>query len=182
MTRILILYATKQGQTRKIAEGLASELRHSGHIPCLYDLKNPPPEEELKNAQAIVLGAPVHAGGYPKEALRWAQKHNEILNRRPSAFFSVCLGIMQQDPLVQQEEKEIARKFFKESGWHPELWDIFAGAVPYSRYNWLLKWIMRRIVRKAGGDALDWHKDYEYTDWEQVRKFAGQLSSAQTPS
>jgi menaquinone-dependent protoporphyrinogen oxidase len=46
-----------------------------------------------------------------------------------------------------------------------------AGALPYTRYNWLKRWIMRRIVAKAGGDT-DTTRDFEYTDWEDLRAFA----------
>ncbi len=35
---------------------------------------------------------------------------------------------------------------------------------------------MRRIARKAGGDT-DTSKDYEYTDWNDVRGFADRFSS-----
>lgn len=54
-----------------------------------------------------------------------------------------------------------------------------AGALLYTRYGWLKRWIMRRIVRKAGGD-VDTTRDYEYTDWialrELARRFAARLA------
>ncbi|MNC94612.1 Protoporphyrinogen IX dehydrogenase [menaquinone] [compost metagenome] len=46
-----------------------------------------------------------------------------------------------------------------------------AGALPYSKYNWVKRWMMRRIVAKAGGDT-DTSRDYEYTDWNDLRAFA----------
>jgi menaquinone-dependent protoporphyrinogen oxidase len=33
---------------------------------------------------------------------------------------------------------------------------------------------MKRIVQKAGGD-VDTSRDYEYTDWEDVRRFGTQF-------
>ena len=35
----------------------------------------------------------------------------------------------------------------------------------------MTRWIMRRIVAKAHGDT-DTSRDYEYTDWNDVRLFA----------
>jgi menaquinone-dependent protoporphyrinogen oxidase len=32
------------------------------------------------------------------------------------------------------------------------------------------KWIIRRIVAKAGGDT-DTSRDYEYTDWQALAEF-----------
>jgi hypothetical protein len=34
---------------------------------------------------------------------------------------------------------------------------------------------MKRIVRKAGGD-IDTRRDYEYTDWNDLRMFAEQFA------
>ena len=38
-----------------------------------------------------------------------------------------------------------------------------AGALLYTRYNIFKRWIMKRIVAKAGGDT-DVSRDYDYTD------------------
>ena len=45
-----------------------------------------------------------------------------------------------------------------------------AGALPYSKYSWWKRWMMRRIVAKAGGDT-DTSRDYEYTDWNDLSEF-----------
>lgn len=46
-----------------------------------------------------------------------------------------------------------------------------AGAVPYTRYGWLKRRIMRRLMARANGDT-DTTRDYEYTDWEDLNSFA----------
>ena len=48
---------------------------------------------------------------------------------------------------------------------------IVAGALLYTHYNFFVRWLMKRIVANAGGDT-DTSKDYEYTDWSDVRAFA----------
>jgi menaquinone-dependent protoporphyrinogen oxidase len=52
---------------------------------------------------------------------------------------------------------------------------VVAGALPYTRYNIVKRWIMRRIVAKAHGDT-DTTRDYEYTDWQAVGQFAHDFS------
>ena len=49
-----------------------------------------------------------------------------------------------------------------------------AGALPYTRYNWLIRRVMKRIAAKAGGD-IDTTRNYEYTDWQDLRTFAEQF-------
>jgi menaquinone-dependent protoporphyrinogen oxidase len=46
-----------------------------------------------------------------------------------------------------------------------------AGALLYRKYGFLKRWIMKRIVARAGGDT-DTSRDYEYTDWNDMRAFA----------
>jgi len=84
----------------------------------------------------------------------------------------VCLGVLQHDPGVDRELKAIIDRFLAATGWQPDVVKIVAGALPYTRYNWFTRVAMKRIVRKAGGDT-DTSRDYEYTDWDDVRRFAG---------
>jgi menaquinone-dependent protoporphyrinogen oxidase len=53
---------------------------------------------------------------------------------------------------------------------------MIAGALMYSKYPLPVKWLMKGIARKAGEDT-DTSRDYEYTDWEQVRQYAQMLAS-----
>jgi menaquinone-dependent protoporphyrinogen oxidase len=52
-----------------------------------------------------------------------------------------------------------------------------AGALMYSKYNFLLKWIMKRIARKAGFDGPA-TRDYEFTNWPAVDRFVAELAPA----
>ena len=88
---------------------------------------------------------------------------------------SVCLGILQADPQVQQELGKIVDRFFAATEWRPTVIKPVAGALLYTHYNWIKRWVMKRIVRKAGGDT-DTSRDYEYTDWNDLRKFAEQFA------
>lgn len=51
----------------------------------------------------------------------------------------------------------------------------FAGALLYQNYHPLLRWIMKRIARKAGG-GTDTSRNYEYTDWGEVEAFGRRCS------
>ncbi len=83
--------------------------------------------------------------------------------------------MLQDDPKVRRELDEIVQHFLERTGWEPSRVKIVAGALPYSRYNWITKWVMRRIARKAGRET-DPHQDYEYTDWEDLRRFAAEFA------
>jgi menaquinone-dependent protoporphyrinogen oxidase len=53
---------------------------------------------------------------------------------------------------------------------------LVAGALRYTKYNFFVRWMMKRIVAAAGGDT-DTSRDYEYTDWQDLRAFADRFSA-----
>ena len=65
-------------------------------------------------------------------------------------------------------------RFLGDTGWTPNAKQIFAGALPYRKYGWFTRMLMKRIVKKGGGDT-DTSRNYEYTDWNVVNEFASSI-------
>jgi menaquinone-dependent protoporphyrinogen oxidase len=174
MARILIVFGTTDGQTEKVARAIADRLRSNGHETSVVDAAHGDPSPA--GHDAIVVAASVHAGGYQRSIRRWVSTHSAALNRVPTAFVSVCLGVLQHDSKVDHELQTIVEDFFRSTSWRPLETKIVAGALKYTKYNIFERWIMKRIVTKAGGDT-DTSKDYEYTDFDDLRQFADRLSN-----
>ena len=68
----------------------------------------------------------------------------------------------------------IAERFFGKTLWRPHEVKVVAGALMYTKYWWWKRLAMRRIVAKAHGD-IDTSRDFEYTDWEDLRSFTEQF-------
>lgn len=174
MTRILVLYGTTDGQTAKIAGALGNALRMQGSdVDVVQAGKDAPAPDGYAG---IVVAASLHGGRYQRSVRKWASRYAQKLNQRPTAFLSVCLAVLQQKPEVQQELSTIIDRFLRGTGWRPTLTKPVAGALLYRRYGPLKRWVMKRIVQKAGGDT-DTSRDYEYTDWEDLRAFADEFGS-----
>jgi menaquinone-dependent protoporphyrinogen oxidase len=169
MTRILVLYGTTHGHTAKIARAIAETLRSQGASVDAIEANAEWPEPE--DYAAVVVAASVQGGRYQRPVRRWVRASADALNTRPTAFVSVCLGVLQDSPQVQQEVAAMMTRFLTASGWRPAVTTTVAGALLYTRYNPFIRWVMKRIVRKAGGDT-DTSRDYEYTDWAALRTFA----------
>lgn len=172
MSRILVIYGTTEGQTGKIARFLGDALRAEGVAADVVDARTSRPTPG--DYDAVIVAASVHASGYQHSVRRWVRENAAALNEKPGAFVSVCLGVLQPDPKVQQELAAIIGRFLDATHWRPMVTKNVAGALMYSRYGWIKRWIMVRIVRKAGGDT-DTSRDYEYTNWDDVRAFAGEF-------
>jgi menaquinone-dependent protoporphyrinogen oxidase len=171
MKRVLILYGTTDGHTAKIAGVLGSTLTQMGCIAHVIRAGGSLRDISPDSYDAVFVAASVQAGRYQKTVRRWVRLHHELLQARPAAFVSVCLAVLQHQPAVDQRLREMVAAFSTETGWRPEQVKQVAGALPYTRYGWLKKRLMRRIARKAGG-GTDIGKDYEYTDWNDLRTFA----------
>jgi menaquinone-dependent protoporphyrinogen oxidase len=178
MSRLLILYGTTNGHTRKIAIALGETLGEQG-FPCdVIDAERIPRELDPAAYDGVVVAASIHAGGYQRAVKRWVRRHAGQLNLVPSAFVSVCLGILERRPEAQTEVRAIMNRFLQASGWQPTITKTVAGALLYTQYDWLTRCFMKRIVAKAGGDT-DTTRDYEYTDWDDLRRFAQDFARKQ---
>ena len=166
MPSTLILYASVEGHTERIARRVAELLRDRGHSVDLV-----PAGQEIDPARyaGVVVGASVHYGHHPASLALFLCKHAAALVPCKSAFFSVSLGA----------KDRYATKFLRKARWQPQLTAVFRGALRYSKYGP----IKRRVVQAfaaVGGHDTDTSRDYDYTDWKAVDRFATAFSALVT--
>jgi len=181
MANVLIVYATKEGQTAKIARHIAQTLGAAGHKAELLDADHPTRQLVVEQFQFAIIGGPIHAGGYPRSIARFVRKNRAFLERVGSAFFSVGLAIESHNSDGRAQTLPLVEKFLRETGWQPGRIELIAGALLYSKYNPLMRLMMRHIAAKEGGDT-DTSRDYEYTDFAAVERFALECVTRATPS
>src|SRR5690606_36482783 len=140
MAPYLILYASRYGQTQKIANYISEDLSSWGITCDLVDCRRFHQSMDLTQYQALIIGAPVYMGSYPSCLRKWIKANPTFKNIIPvTAFFSVCLGIQQPNREGQDKEKKILQDFLDWARWQPQHKAIFAGALNYGSYNWPLK-------------------------------------------
>ena len=170
MPRVLILYGSTDGHTRRIARAIGDTLTRSQIGVDLVEASTSQPAATAYDG--IIVAASLHGGRYQKPVQQWVRAHAPSFGDRRAAFVSVCLAILQKsDPKVMADLDAIVHRFLDATGWQPTAIKHVAGALLYTRYGFLKRWIMKRIVAKAGGET-DTSRDYEYTDWNDVQAFA----------
>lgn len=170
MPRILVLYGTTDGHTAKIAHAVADTLGTEGCTVVLADAAQPGRTLTPEYYDAVIVAASVHIGSFQRSVKRWVRSHAPVLNNRLTAFLPVCLGILEVNPLTHMELDGIVKRFLDATQWRPTHRHFVAGATPYTRYGFIKRWMIRRIVAKAGGDT-DTSHDVEYTNWDDLREF-----------
>src|SRR5215813_10973692 len=93
MANVLVAYATHDGQTRKIAERIATVLRVHRHVVELLDATLSR-EVDLSRFDAVFIGSPVRAQSYLRAVVRFVRAHRIELERMPTLFFSVNLAVI----------------------------------------------------------------------------------------
>lgn len=171
---ILILFATKEGQTEKIAHFIAEVLQHHGHQATTQLGEHLPKDFNTDQFDAAIIGGSIHMDNFPGYLKKFVKDHADWLNQVPSAFFTVCMAIHSINEDVQTEAKSLGQNFVKKTNWQPDLMETFAGAVKYTQYGFITRKIMQHISKKEGGNT-DTSQDHEYTDWDAVTRYAEQF-------
>jgi menaquinone-dependent protoporphyrinogen oxidase len=114
----------------------------------------------------------------------FARQHCGTLQRLDAAFVSVTLsaagaGDARRSEHDRRASAEDAQRmidvFVRDTGWRPEHALPVAGALAYSKYNLLVRFLMTRIARHAGAPT-DTSRDYEFTDWPALDRFVDDIA------
>jgi menaquinone-dependent protoporphyrinogen oxidase len=183
MARVLILYGTVEGHTRKIAQRIGAEVLRAGHTPVVVDAARALPGllEEGETDAAIVCGS-VHHGAYHPGLVHRVRENLDDLRRIPGAFVSVSLSAALPQEEYQEEARSYSASFLRDTGWRPDGVADVAGALMYTRYDFMKGLVVQLIARSRGGDT-DRTRDHEYTDWPELNRFvAGFLARVEAAS
>jgi menaquinone-dependent protoporphyrinogen oxidase len=68
-------------------------------------------------------------------------------------------------------------QFLGETGWRPPKIRAIAGALLYTKYNFILRFVMKHIAAAGGGDT-DTSRNYDYTNWAELDRFVQEFTAA----
>lgn len=86
MTKVLIVYATDYGNTKKMADSVASGVKSVEHAEVVVKEAESVVSEDLINCDAMILGSPVHMGSPDWRIKKFIDK--------------VCSGLWMKDKLI----------------------------------------------------------------------------------
>jgi menaquinone-dependent protoporphyrinogen oxidase len=177
--RAAVFYATREGHTRQIAEHIARDLCAHGIEVGLFDVRTDHRAIHWDHYDRVFVAASVHAERHEPEMVDFVKAHRQDLERLSAAFLSVNLFEAVAEDLNASPEhraqaaadaRQMCDLFGRETGWHPSHIMLVAGALTYRRYNLIVRFVMRRIARKAGLPATA-KRDYDFTNWAAVDQF-----------
>lgn len=171
-----IYYATRDGQSRRIAEYIWRRLDDGRALPAPRNLlPDPPSPAELAQTQLIVLVAAVRYGKHLPEVESFLRAYAALPAPPPLALASVNLSARKAGK-TSRSGNVYLRKTIARHRLAPALAVAFAGRLDYRRYNWRDRQIIRFIMLLTGGPTNP-NTSVEYTSWRAVDEFADQIAA-----
>ncbi|MDR9828762.1 menaquinone-dependent protoporphyrinogen IX dehydrogenase [Vibrio sp. FNV 38] len=174
MEKVLLLYSSREGQTKKIIGHIATLL---GETQCEVADLHESTNFDLDQYDRVLIGASVRYGRLNKKLYQFIQRNETFLSANRVAFFCVNLTARKEDQGKDTPEgSAYIKTFLSKSAWQPSLIGVFAGALYYPRYNWFDRAMIKFIMSMTGGET-DTSKEVEYTNWEKVSSFADKFKN-----
>ncbi|MCL6708402.1 hypothetical protein M8R20_15480 [Pseudomonas sp. R2.Fl] len=173
---VLVGYVSIEGQTRKIAETIATQVEKNGDRAVIFNVTSMA-EYALERPTAAILCAPIHAGRYPAPFVDFVRREKDWLASVPNAFVSVSLFIHSDLAEERGEAIHFPDALMAETGWIPDRVHHAAGAFRFSEYDFFKRWMMKRMAEREGAPT-DAGKDHEFTDWKALGAFVGDFLAA----
>tara|TARA_Y100001970_G_C13940552_1_gene702965 strand:- start:34 stop:552 length:519 start_codon:yes stop_codon:yes gene_type:complete len=171
MDKILIVYSTTDGQTKKICEKIIKTGKKKQSIDILsidnaIDLS-------IGEYGKIIIGASIRYGKHNPLVYEFIKSNKSELETRFTAFFTVNV-VARKKEKNQPETNPYMKKFIELSGWQPDKLAVFAGRIDYPSYRFFDRLIIRFIMLITKGPT-DTSRTYEFTDWTKVEEFAKEV-------
>lgn len=164
---VLIAYGTSEGQTRKIANFVASRIRELGHEAVTHDTADYLGELRLEDFDRMIVAGSVHERGHQEGLELFVLSYRQILEARPTMFLSVSLSAAFEDGCG--EANGYVEKFLDSTGWKPTRRLLVAGALRHGEYGYYKKMIVKHQVLKDHA-LTNPETDQEFTDWNALEK------------
>jgi menaquinone-dependent protoporphyrinogen oxidase len=142
---ILLVYGTKHGSTREVAEAIAETLGREGH-EC--DVLPASAEVDLSGYDGVIVGGSLYIGRWHPDAVRFLERNRRELTSIPFAVFAMGpLTLKETD--VAGSHAQLGKALAKFGELTPSATAIFGGAVDPKKLRFPLS-------RMPASDARDW--------------------------
>lgn len=160
--KALVVYATRCGSTKRVAEIISDELAKKGYTS---ELTTPDKSKDVAPYDMVVVGTAIRAGKCMSEAQGFLKAKSNELAAKKTSLFVVCLTMKDDNEKARAE----ADAYFKplESLVKPSSKGMFAGAMDFAKVPFLL----RPILKKMGTPEGDFVDEGKIRDWaRQISK------------
>lgn len=177
MKSLLIVFATTEGHTRKVADFIAREAAALGWSATAHQLGAGVEQVPVSNFEKLIVAASVHLDHHQPAIEEFVRRYGASLCDNNAAFLSVSLSAA-GDAEDRYVAWQYARDLLSHSTWNPAHVDIVPGALKFSESPFFKSWALRRLMFKKRIHR-DRNEDYDFTDWDELARFVKRFLLAQ---
>ena len=174
MAKILIIYSTTDGHTRKICQRLQQNIETDEDQVVLSSIEESS-VVDLEAYDKIVIGASIRYGKHSPRVYDFINTNIQVLQSKRNAFFTVNVVARKPDK-NRPDTNPYLKKFLTQIAWKPENLAVFAGKINYQMYKFRDRFMIRFIMWITKGPT-DLSTNIEFTDWAKVDEFAQTVSN-----
>lgn len=165
--KTLIVYASIEGQTKKIAEYLTKRLSAEGHEVSGFNAMDRTAAVSVAPFDRIILAGSVHERMHPKPFEVFLSGNVEQLSLKPTLLISVSMSAA--FPEGADEAFEYIEELSMRTGLTPNDAVCVGGAIKLAKYDYYATQVLRHVVLRDR--EFDHNQtDHEFTDWEALDK------------
>ncbi|MFT3902878.1 MAG: menaquinone-dependent protoporphyrinogen IX dehydrogenase [Niabella sp.] len=171
LTKAIIIYASVDGQTKKVCERIKDILLLNNHSVELFRM-----DELRKDVAAfdkVIIASSIRYGKHNERIGEFVEAHHALLSLKRTAFISVNL-VARKAEKSKPDTNPYVLKFLAATKWKPALVGVFAGKLDYALYNFRDRMLIKLIMLITKGPVSS-KMPIEYTNWEEVNTFGRQL-------
>lgn len=171
--KILCVYASTHGQTRKIVKFMAESTRLSEHALTIHDCDSLDDPPTLADHDAVMLAAPIYHNEYPEKLIKFVASSLAALQSMPTGLVSVSLSVTLADG--EQQARAYADGFVDATGLQPDAVHLAEGAVRNFDYTGAEAMTVNLVVFKGQKTMPPRDANPEYTNWDAIEEFAARF-------
>lgn len=162
--KLLVVYGSKHGSTREIAEKITDELKKR---KINVDLITSDMGTDITKYQAVIIGSGVYAGNWVGKAKKFIESNSSDLLKTRVWLFSVGpIG----DPLKPSPDKAVSPELVKELKKQTNAVEhkLLAGSLNMKNLNFGEKLIVKAFKTPEG----------DYRDWDEISAWAQKIAKS----
>jgi menaquinone-dependent protoporphyrinogen oxidase len=169
---VLIAFATRSGSTGEVAEFMGVSIREAGIVADVM------PMQQVISlvGRAVILGAPLYCGRFPREFHQFVRVHGEAL--RVSAPWFFVLGPTRNEPAdFEAAQKQAMKQFSRYPSFTPAELHVFGG-----RWDVSILPFPFSLLRRMPGRPVDKIPASDIRDWKEIQEWAIGIARKIKPS
>ena len=164
---VLVLFATVEGQTGKIAKFVSEQVKKAGLDVVMANASDEMATVSYDGVDAVILAAPVHERRHPQPFETLISADRATLDGLRTLLLSVSLNAAFEEGQAEAEDYVVELKM--RTGLEPDAQLCVAGAVKTGQYDYFATQIVRHVVMR--GRSYDPAAgEHEFTDWDALEK------------